>query len=119
MRLPFIPFPLARNTIAFGGCCLLLLVNSTLAADPVADMANFSVFGKIDINELATSDVKTTPGPPMGGRSLSVQSCYIMPGSPAQQMEALRHWNPLRHRELKVFLHGDLPGSPSPPIFRN
>jgi hypothetical protein len=86
---------------------------SAIAAEPAAELASFSVFDKIDINELAKSDVKTQAGPPMGGRFLSVQSCYVVPGSPARQIEALRQWNPTQHRELKVFLHGDLPASPT------
>jgi hypothetical protein len=32
-------------------------------------------------------------------------------------MEALRRWNPTRHRELKVFLHSDLPSNPTPANF--
>jgi hypothetical protein len=50
-------------------------------------------------------------------RFLAVQSCYVAPGAPGQQMEALRRWDPTRHRELKVFLHTDLPSSPSPANF--
>jgi hypothetical protein len=92
---------------------VLLLGGSAVAADPAAELASFSVFDKIDVNELAKSDVKTMPGLPMGGRFLSVQSCYVVPGSPARQIEALRRWNPIKHRELKVFLHGDLPASPA------
>ncbi len=86
-------------------------------ADAVSDLDGFSVFGKIDIAELAKSDVKTLPGPPMDGRFLSVQTCYVMPGSPAQQMEALKKWNPAKHRELKVLLHSDLPAAPAPSSF--
>src|SRR5262249_56206847 len=63
--------------------------------------------------QLAKSDVKTAHGPPMkNSRFLAVQSCYVAAGSPAQQMEALRGWNPAQHRELKVFLHSDLPSNP-------
>jgi hypothetical protein len=50
-------------------------------------------------------------------RFLAVQSCYVSPGSPAQQIEALRRWNPTQYRELKVFLHSDLPSNPSPANF--
>src|SRR5689334_17808333 len=32
-------------------------------------------------------------------------------------MDALRRWNPARYRELKVFLHSDLPSSPAPANF--
>src|SRR3984893_11085503 len=97
---------------------LLLLAQSKIAlADPASELAAFSVFDKIDIVDLAKSDAKTMHGPPMGGRFLSVQSSYVSPGAPAQQMEALRKWNPTKHRELKVFLHSDLPASPSPANF--
>jgi hypothetical protein len=32
-------------------------------------------------------------------------------------MEALRRWNPAKYRELKVFLHSDLPSNPGPASF--
>jgi hypothetical protein len=87
-------------------------------ADPVSELASFSIFDKIDLAQLAKSDVKTAHGPPMkNSRFLAVQSCYVAPGSPAQQMEALRRWNPAQHRELKVFLHSDLPSNPGPANF--
>ena len=94
---------------------LMLLARSTIArADAVSELATFSIFDKVDLAQLAKSDVKTAHGPAMGNpRFLSVQSCYVASGSPAQQIEALRRWDPTRHRELKVFLHSDLPGNPS------
>jgi hypothetical protein len=94
-----------------------LLVARAGLGDPVSELASFSVFGKIDINELTKSDVKTMHGPPMSGEFLSVQSCYVMSGSPARQIEALRQWDPTKHRELKVFLHADLPAEPGPADF--
>ena len=96
----------------------LLLLAAVLCAksgvalgDPASELASFSVFDQIDLNELAKSDAKAMHGPPMNGRFLSVQSCYIATGSPAQQIEALKQWDPTKHRELKVFLHGDLPSN--------
>jgi len=87
-------------------------------ADPVSELAAFSIFDKVDLAQLAKSDVKTAHGPPMkNSRFLAVQSCYVAPGSPAQQTEALRRWNPAQHRELKVFLHSDLPSNPTPANF--
>jgi len=101
-----------RNSV--GLLLLLLLGTSTIArGDAASELAGFSVFDKIDINDLAKSDVKTVRGSPMGGRLLSVQSCYVVPGSPARQIEALRRWDPTKHRELKVFLHSDLPVTPA------
>jgi len=98
-----------------GVLLLMLLARSTIArADAVSELAAFSIFDKVDLAQLAKSDVKTAHGPPMGNpRFLSVQSCYVASGSPAQQIQALRRWDPTRHRELKVFLHSDLPANPT------
>src|SRR6058998_2414741 len=91
----------------------------TARADAVSELASFSIFDKVDLAQLAKSDVKTAHGPPMSNpRFLAVQSCYVAPGSsPAQQIEALRQWDATRHRELKVFLHSDLSSNPTPANF--
>src|SRR5437762_14124625 len=95
---------------------VLLRLGSTIArADPVSELASFSIFDKVDLAQLAKSDVKTAHGPPMSNpRFLAVQSCYVTPGAPDRQVEALRRWDPTKHRELKVFLHSDLPSNPPP-----
>jgi hypothetical protein len=99
-------------------CLMLIAAPGSACADPVSELASFSIFDKVDLAQLAKSDVKTAHGPPMkNSRFLAVQSCYVAPGSPAQQTEALRRWNPAQHRELKVFLHSDLPSSPGPGNF--
>jgi hypothetical protein len=94
---------------------LLLPGSSTIAsADAVSELASFSIFDKVDLAQLARSEVKTTHGPPMSNpRFLAVQSCYVAPGEPAGLIAALRRWDPTRHREPKVFLHSDLPPSPA------
>jgi hypothetical protein len=86
-----------------------------MAADPITELSSFSVFEKIDLNDLAKSDAKTMKGPPMGGRYLSSQSCFVMPGPPSKQVELMRQWDPTKNS--KVFLHSDLPSSPSPATF--
>src|SRR2546423_3484806 len=106
---------LPPGLVAFAGVLSLMLIAGprSACADPVSELASFSIFDKVDLTQLAKSDVKTAHGPPMkNSRFLAVQSCYVVPGSPAQQMEALRRWNPAQHRELKVFLHSDLPSNP-------
>lgn len=106
-----------------GGLLLLLSVLrlglTTAYADAISELASFSIFDKVDLAQLAKSDVKTAHGPPMSNpRFLAVQSCYVALGSsPAQQIEALRRWDATRHRELKVFLHSDLSSNPTPASF--
>src|SRR3954454_18755267 len=92
---------------------LLLLPAAALAADPVSELAGFSVFGKVDPAELARSGVKTAAGAPMNTpRYLSVQSAFVVPRSPGQVVQAMKQFDPTAHRELKVYLHGDLGSSP-------
>jgi hypothetical protein len=102
----------------FATLLLFTLPSLVAAADAVAELSSFSVFDSVDLAELAKGDAKTAKGPAMSNpRALSVQTCYVAPGSPAQQAEALRQWNPSKHPELKIFLHTDLPASPSPANF--
>src|ERR1700745_1633164 len=113
--------PIPRlQLIAFAGflCCVLIAAAKSACADPISELASFSIFDKVDLAQLAKTEVKTAHGPPMkNSRFLAVQSCYVAPGSPAQQMEALRRWNPAKYRELKVFLHTDLSSNPGPANF--
>ena len=111
---------LLPGLVALAGVLSLISIAGprSACADPVSELASFSIFDKVDLAQLAKSEVKTAHGPPMkNSRFLAVQSCYVVPGSPAQQMEALRRWNPAQHRELKVFLHSDLPSNPGPGNF--
>ncbi len=92
----------------------LLLPAAALAADPAAEMAQFSVFPKVDLVALAKGDIRTATGAPMNmPRYLSVQGCYIIPTPPAQLIEAMEKFDPTAYRELKVQLHTDLPASPT------
>ena len=110
-----------RNSLALRSAILFALVflgTSAANADPVSEMASFSVFNNVDLAQLAKTDVKTAHGAAMNSpRFLSVQSCYVVPRPPAQEIQMMRKWNPTSHRELKVYLHVDLPGSPSPENF--
>jgi hypothetical protein len=92
---------------------LLLAASIVARANALSELASFSVFDKVDLKELADGDVKTAHGPPMSGRFLSVESVYVVRRSPAKELEAQQNWNPTKHPELKVFLHVDLPASPT------
>ena len=91
-----------RNSV--GLLLLLLLGISTIAqGDAASELAGFSVFDKIDINDLAKSDVKTVHGPPMNGRFLSVQSVYVAPGSPAPTNRGVEAMGPDETSRTKSF----------------
>src|SRR5215471_9768460 len=95
---------LPPGLVGLAGVFSLLLISTprSACADPVSELASFSIFDKVDLAQLAKSDVKTAHGSPMKNpRFLAVQSCYLAAGSPAQQMEALRRWNPAKYRELR------------------
>ena len=111
---------LSRGLVALAGVLSLISIAGprSACADPVSELASFSIFDKVDLAQLAKSDVKTAHGPPMkNSRFLAVQSCYVAPGSPGQQMEALRRWNPAKYSQLKVFLHSDLSSNAGPASF--
>lgn len=76
------------------------------SADPVSELASFSVFNTVDLAQLR-GDAKTVRGAPMStSRFQSVQSVWVSPGSPAEVAAAMKAVNPLRHPELKVLMHG-------------
>src|ERR1044072_7611768 len=84
---------LAPGLVVLDGvlCTMLIAGPRSASPDPASNLASFSIFDKVDLAQLAKSDVKTAHGPPMkNSRFLAVQSCYVAPGSPAQQIEALR-----------------------------
>lgn len=101
----------------FFSCSAALVLVSpvlSLAADPTAEMAEFSVFGRVDRAALAKGEVRTAPGVPMQNeRYLSVQTCYAIPQPPAKVIAAMKNFDPSAHRDLKVVLHSDLSSSPS------
>lgn len=84
------------------------------AADPVAELAKLSVFGTVNLPQLAKGEIKTGPGTPMSTpRFISVQSCFVIPNPPAKVIAAMRQFDPTAHREMKVYLHTNLPPAPT------
>ena len=76
--------------------------------DPVSELQSFSVFTNVDLAQLARGDAKAVRGAPMSTpRFQSVQTCWVSPGSPTQVANGLKNFNPLKHSDLKVILHGN------------
>ncbi|MEA3211029.1 MAG: hypothetical protein QOE70_4086 [Chthoniobacter sp.] len=90
-----------------------------LHAEPVAELSAFSVFKNVDVNKLADGKAMMARGPTMNfARGLAIESCYVVRKPLAKTLDLHLRWNPLRHPELKVFLHGDLSTKPAPDEFR-
>ena len=103
------PNPVSTGVKLFSFLCLLAFsTSSALAADPVAELASFSVFPKVDLAQLSKGDVKPVRGGSVGGaRTLFVQTAYVAPHPPDALLSKMRGWNPARHPDLKVYLHID------------
>lgn len=99
-----------------------LLVCAFLAAqahaDPLADLAKSSSVGQVDLAELAGGKVTCVRGPTLSAaRDLSVQSVYVIHAPVAKTLEMHKQWDAAKHPELKVYLHHDLPATPTPADF--
>lgn len=105
--------PLFRSTSAFVGA-LLLAFAASASADPVAELAAVSSFKDVNLDKLAGGTVQMSRGPAMSfPRGLAVESVYVVRKPVAKTMEAHQQWNPNKHPELKVFLHGELSAKPT------
>lgn len=98
-RLMSARFLFAVITLCFGGAKIS-------RADALSELADFSVFDKINLEQLAKGKPTAVRDAPMGSpRFLSVQVCWAVPGTPAQEIDALRHWDPSSHPALNIFMH--------------
>jgi hypothetical protein len=87
---------------------------SRLMADPAAEIASFSNFKEVDMKKLAKGDVIAASGPVMRfSRGLEVETLFILPMPVAKANDAQQKWSGIRHSELKVYQHVDLPRRPS------
>lgn len=101
------------NASSFKGWSLAAGLISLLGAhaawaDPAAELAKFSAFPRVDLAALSKGEAKPVRGPSGGSsRYLSVQTAYVVPHPPATVLAKMQSWNPARHGELKVYLHGE------------
>ena len=92
---------------------LILLAASALPklmADPAAEIVSFSNFKELDLKKLAKGDVISASGPMMRfSRGLEVESLFIVPMPVMKANDLQQKWDGMRHSELKVYQHVDLP----------
>ena len=102
------PNPVSNGMKISALLCALALFASSALAEPVAELASFSVFPKVDLAQLSKGDVKPVRGGSLGSaRNLFVQTVYVAPHPPDALLSKMRGWNPSRHPDLKVYLHVD------------
>ena len=90
-----------------------------VVADPVAEITSFSNFKEVDLKKLGKGEVIAASGPMMKfSRGLEVESLFMLPLPVAKANEAQAKWDGMRHSELKVYQHADLPRHPSAQDFQ-
>src|SRR3954467_743390 len=87
---------------------------SAVAADALGGLGKFSAFEQFDLGKVSGGKVVAARGPALDHpRDLAIQFVYVVPGSLAKVVEAHRQWDPSRHSDLKVIMHGEVSGKPS------
>ncbi len=98
---------------------LAVAAGPCVAADPVAEILSFSNFKEVDMKKLAKGDVISASGPTMRfSRGLQVESLFLLPMPVAKANEAQQRWSGVRHSDLKIYQHVDLPRRPSAQDFQ-
>lgn len=110
--------PLSRSfAVAIGA--FLLGVAPQAGADPLSELAAVSSFKDVNLDKLAAGTVQMARGPAMSfPRGLAVESLYVVRKPVAKTIELHEQWNPNKHPELKVFLHGELSAHPAAAEFQ-
>ncbi|HYR57285.1 MAG TPA: hypothetical protein VEO95_01600 [Chthoniobacteraceae bacterium] len=112
----FLNLPISLRAAAFATAVCAV---APLHADPVAEMASFSVFKNVDVNKLAAGKPMIQRGATMGfARGLAIEACYVVRKPVARTRELHLQWEPSRHPEMKVYLHTDLSAKPAPDEFK-
>jgi hypothetical protein len=92
----------------------VLTSGSAVAADALAELGKFSTFQQFDLTKVSGGKVVSARGPALDHpRDLAIQFVYVVPGPLAKVVEAHRQWDPSRHSELKVIMHGDVSAKPA------
>jgi hypothetical protein len=94
---------------------VLFLATAGLAsADPLSELTAVSMFKSVDLDKLASGGVQMSRGPAMSfQRGMSVESVYVLRKPVPKALELHEQWNPSKHPELKVYLHGEFSARPT------
>jgi len=91
-----------------------LLIPPGLHADPIADLAKYSVFSSVDLSSLSSGNILAVRGPGLSfARDLSVQALYLVHAPVPRTLQLHQQWDPGKHPELKVYLHHDFSTRPT------
>jgi len=109
---------MARTRLTALALCAFFAVVLTprLHADPLADLAKYSVFppGKVDLSALSGGTVQTLRGPVLNfPRDLTVQAVYLVHAPVARALQMHEQWDAGKHSELNVYLHHDFSTHPT------
>jgi len=90
------------------------LVPGPARADPLADLAKYSVFPSVDLSSLSGGSVQALRGPTLGNpRDVSIQAVYLIHAPVARALQMHQQWDAGKHSELKVYLHHDFSTHPT------
>ena len=105
-------------SVAAGALVLAVAVDCA-KADPLAELAAISTFKDVNLDKLAGGTVQIARGPAMNfPRGMAVESVYVLRKPVAKTLELHELWNPSKHPELKVYLHGELSAHPTAAEFQ-
>ena len=90
------------------------LLAAPVQADPLADVAKYSVFSSVDLSSLSGGAVQALRSPALGNaRDVSVQAVYLIHAPVARALQMHQQWDAGKHSELKVYLHHDFSTKPT------
>jgi len=93
---------------------LFLAAAGVASADPLSELAAVSTVKGVDLDKLAGGTVQMSRGPAMSfQRGMSVESVYVLRKPVPKALELHEQWNPSKHPELKVYLHGEFSAHPT------
>ena len=95
--------------ILAAGCVLFGKGVAGQETDPVASLKEFSDIKQVDLSRLLGGEIVSERGSLMKlAAGISAQVCYAVPTPAGETAKRLQTWNPMPHKELKVFALGSI-----------